>query len=147
MVKSSEYRQGNNLSIFWRFYFPRYGTLLVDSQMSATSVVVVIDILVENSVKMGFVQNNALVHTIVTKIPHSTLCDRILPWTFMGGYHFFDAHRFYAPPEFCTKDGISAAKKISGGGSIRKCIHNLLRCPLSRRRIRNVEVQDLATVM
>ena len=70
MVQPTEDRYGHDLAVFWGIHRPRYRTIFIQADVCSSRVVVAIDVLPKNPMKMSLIENNAVVQTLSAETPN-----------------------------------------------------------------------------
>ena len=99
-MQTAEDRHGHYFTVFRWVYSSRYWTVFVQADVRSSSVVIAIEVLPKNPMKMSLVQNDAVVQTLSAKTADRSLGVRILPWAFPSSNNLLRAHRFDSIPEF-----------------------------------------------
>jgi hypothetical protein len=89
-----------------------------------------------------FVQNEDIVQTLPPDRANEPFHQGILPRTVGGRQHFTDRHAVDALPERVAADRVAIAEEIARSGLVRKGVHDLLRRPVGRGMLGDVEVDN-----
>ena len=108
---------------------------------------VVARVAAKNPHEVAFVQDDDMVEALSPDRSDQTFIKRILPRRGGGRDDFLDAHRLDTPDELSTEDTVTVTKQIARCGIVGKGVTHLLGGPPSRRRGRDVEVQDATPVV
>src|SRR5712664_2884748 len=111
------------------------------------SLVVVANILREETFQVAFVNCNDVIQEITAATPYPTLCDSILPRTFERGADWTHAQGSNRRGHFQSVLGITIKDDEPRGGSKWKCFSLLLDDPQACRMLCDIEVQDAPTIV
>ena len=112
------------------------------------SVVVVIgEVGTENPLQMSFVENDHVSKALAPDGAENPFGLRILPWRSRCRDNIFDAHVLDSILEVTPVDSVTVTNQKLRRCVVREGLDNLLRSPLGRWMLSDVEVQDAPTVM
>ena len=109
--------------------------------------VVVVEVLGENAVKMPLVEHHNVIETLPPHGADQTFDVRILPGRPGSGEHLGDAESGYPMAEGEAVHSIAIPKQVPRGRFPGEGLHQLMSCPLSRRMLGHVEVEDLSPLV
>src|SRR5258708_23331665 len=145
MVQGAHASPGDHLPAPYR-ESPTPGCLLVQSEVRAV-VVVVREVIGEESLQMSLVQGNDLVEQFASAASDPTLRDAVLPRALDGGLRARDLHGSNRSRDFQSILRVVGKDEELGRGLIREGCAHLLDTPRAGRMRREIEVQDAATVV
>jgi len=125
---------------------PTPGCLLIQSEVRAV-VVVVREVIGEESLQMSLVQRNDLVEQFASAASDPTLRDAVLPRALDGGLHARDLHGSNRSRDFQSILRVVVKDEELGRGLIREGFAHLLDNPSAGRMRRDIEVQNASTVV
>ena len=104
---------------------------------------VVIEISSNNTTELAFIQSDDMVEAVASQRSDESFHERVLPRTSRCAENLLDRHATKALLKFRAVDCITISKQILWRTASRKGLDDLLRHPLSRRILSNVELQTL----
>lgn len=110
-------------------------------------VMVITDVLGEQSLQMSLVQRNDLVEQLAPAASDPVLRNTVLPRALDGGLHARDLHGSNRSRDFQSILRVVVKDEELGRGLIREGFAHLLDNPSSGRMPRDLEVQDASTVV
>ncbi len=114
--------------------------------MSAAGVIVV-DVLSQDSPEVPLVEDDHVVETLAANATHHPFDVRILPWRARRRPNLVDAESRDAPAEVRSIDSISVSQHEARSTLPGKGIDDLLRGPLCRRVVCDIEVSDPSPIV
>ena len=145
MVQAAHASPGDHLPAPYR-ESPTPGCLLIQSEVRAV-VVVVREVIGEESLQMSLVQGNDLVEQFASAASDPTLRDAVLPRALDGGLHARDLHGSNRSRDFQSILRVVVKDEELGRGLIREGCAHLLDNPSAGRMRRDIEVQNASTVV
>ena len=124
MVQAAQASPGDHLPSPHR-ESPTPGCLLIQSEVCAV-VVVVREVIGEESLQMSLVQRNDMVEQFASAASDPTLRDAVLPRALDGGLHARDLHGSNRSRDFASILRVVVKDEELGGGLIRKGFAHLL---------------------
>ena len=113
----------------------------------ATIIVVVAHVFGEQSLKMGFVQNDDVVEHLFSCRQNPSLRDAVLPWGFVGGLHWGDAPGFESFRDEVSVFSVAVHDNVSRCGIKWTGFSDLLHDPSCGGMIGNGAMHDLSSVV
>src|SRR6267143_243781 len=110
-------------------------------------LVVVADVFRKQPLPMAFVPCNDVVQQVAATTLNPSLCDAILPRTFKGGAERDDRQRSNNCGNLGSILAITVEDEKPGSCCKRKRFPQLLDHPLDRRMLRDIDVENLTTIM
>ncbi len=114
--------------------------------MSAAGVIVV-DVLSQDSPEVPLVEDDHVVETLAANATNHPFDVRILPWRARRRPNLVDAESRDAPAELRSIDSISVSQHEARSTLPGKGIDDLLRGPLCRRVVCDIEVSDPSPIV
>ena len=111
-MQSGQNWLANNLAFL--LGWPMFRGVLYKRHMSSADVVILIDVFVQHTMQMLFVENDHVVQALPAKCADDTLGDWILPWTSWCSRCVFQANVSYVCFEVIAKDSVVITDHISG---------------------------------
>ena len=145
MVQAAHASPGDHLPAPYR-ESPTPGCLLIQSEVRAV-VVVVREVIGEESLQMSLVQRNDLVEQFASAASDPTLRDAVLPRALDGGLHARDLHGSNRSRDFQSILRVVVKDEELGRGLIREGFAHLLDNPSAGRMRSDIEVQNASTVV
>jgi len=146
MMESAYFRNGAHFARRRCLDRTRFRRVLPQRQVSPARMIVV-DVLSQDAPQVTLVEDDHMVETLAANATDRPLDVRILPWRARRRPNLADAEAIDAPAEVRTIDSISIPQHVTRSRIPRKGVHDLLRGPLCRRMVRDVEVYDLTTIV
>ena len=110
-------------------------------------LVVVREVARENPSQVGIVENDDMFEALSANGTDDSLYVRRLPWRTVCNHDFLDTHVLDPLAKEIAVDRVSVANEESWDVVARKRFDDLLRCPLGRRMLSRIEVDNHAAVM
>jgi hypothetical protein len=108
---------------------------------------IVVDVLSQDAPHVRLVEDDHVVETLTPNAPDHPFDVRILPWRARRRPNLVDAEAIDAPAEVRTIDSISVPQQVTRSRIPRKGIDDLLRGPLCRGMVRDIEMYDPTTLV
>ncbi len=110
-------------------------------------LVVVAHVGSHNSPQMRFPEHDDMIEALPAQCSDYPLDIRILPGTVRRNDYLLNADGLHPFPERQAVHSIPVADNEARGLSVAERFHHLLRCPLGRRVLGHIEMQDPASIM
>jgi len=120
--------------------------VLVQRQVRA-GFVIVTEVVFEYSAQLVVIDHNHMIEALATNASDDAFHVAILPRTPWCNANFFDAHSFNPRPEEFAIDSVAVSNHKPRGAVFRKCFDDLLCSPNRRWMLRDIEVDDAATIV
>jgi hypothetical protein len=146
MMKAADLRNGNDRAISSGFDC-WWGSRVLIERLMGPGIMIVAEIFLQYSAKMLFRKYNHVVKTFAADTADHLFRVCVLPGRVRGGDYFFDLYSIYSPPEIVSVDRISISDQVSWGSFFRKRLDQLLSHPGGGRMFRDVEMNDLTSLM
>ena len=140
MMKSTDFRNRNDISRFRWLNGPRIRCVLLQGQMSPR-VEIIAEVSFQRPSQMPLSQHDDVIEAFSANASDQPFREWILPGTPRCCEHFLDAHTLNSLSEIATIHSVTVPYQIPRCRVLRKGFDDLLCCPFCGGMFRNVEMQ------
>jgi len=146
MMQTANHREGDDLPSIDGLSLAWFGGVLVEREVGPATVIV-LEILPEDAPQVLLSNHDDVVEAFPPKGADHALAVRILPRGPRRGEDLLDSHRTHSTNEARAVDLVSVPNDVLRRRVVGEGVDQLLSCPLCRRALGDVEVQDASAPM
>ena len=146
MVQATDKGKRNNMTQPRRINNMGFGRIFIQRQVGSAGMVVT-NVLAKDPAQVQLVENDLMIQTITADGTNQAFNEWILPRLARRRDNILHTQALDPSSNGLTIDAISVSQQITQGCIKRKCLYELLGCPLSGGMRRHIEAHYSATIM